>query len=219
MQRKTLDLTEALHEYVVSRSAPLGPVHRALMAETAERLPERSGMQIPPEEGLFLRLLVRLTGAVRVLEVGTFTGLSALFLAEALPPGGKLTCLDVSEAWTSMARRHWEEAGVADRIDLRLGPALATLAAMPEDETFDLAFVDADKQSYVAYFEAILPRLPRGGLLLADNVLWHGEVADQTEAGEDLDAIRAYNDHLAVDPRVEVVVLPLADGLSIAWKR
>lgn len=218
MQRKTLDLTEALHDYVLAHSAPLGPVHRALMAETARMLPERSGMQIPPEQGLFLRLLVHLTGSSRILEVGTFTGLSALFLAEALPPGGTLVCLDVSEEWTAIARRHWAAAGVAGRIDLRIGPALDSLAALPAEPAFDLAFLDADKANYIAYYETVLPRLRPGGLVVADNVLWHGEVADPDCTGPDLGAIRAYNDHVAADRRVEVVVLPLADGVSLARK-
>lgn len=218
MNRPSLSLTPELHNYVLAHSAPPDDVQRALMAATAELGPV-SGMQIGPEQGMFMTLLTRLVGAANALEVGTFTGYSALCIARGLAPGGRLLCCDVNEEWTAIARRHWELAGVADRIELRLAPALDTLRSLPSDPPIDLAFIDADKPNYVAYYEEIVGRLRPGGVLLADNVLWSGRVVDPSVDDADTQAIRAFNDHVAADGRVDAVVLPLGDGVTFACKR
>ena len=158
----------------------------------------------------------RLVGTSRAIEVGTFTGYSALCIARGLGAGGTLMCCDVSEEWTAIGREHWERAGVADRIDLRIGPAVDTLRALPDDAVFDLAFIDADKPSYVAYVDALVPHLRPGGLLLIDNVLWSGAVVDATADDANTRAIRACNDHVAAHPDLESVILPVADGLTLA---
>lgn len=176
-------------------------------------------MQIAPEQGTFLTLLTASLGARRAVEVGTFTGYSSVCIARGLAPDGHLLCCDVSEAWTSVARRYWARAGLADRIELRLGPAADTLASLPEEPVVDLAFLDADKPGYHTYYELLLPRVRPGGLLLADNVLQHGGVLDPDDHAENTEAIRAFNDHVAADDRVDVVMLPLADGLTVARKR
>jgi caffeoyl-CoA O-methyltransferase len=214
MQRKGLPDTDAVQRYVLDHSRALARHHLELIAETERLYPDRLSFQIPPEQGLLLGMLVRLTGASRVLEIGTFTGLSALFVAEALPPGGRLLCLDISPAYTAVARRHWDAAGVGDRIELRLGPAAGSLAALTADDTFDLVFLDADKEGYIDYYRAVLPRLRPGGLIVADNTMWHGDVALPEPGGPTLDAVRAFNDHVAADPLVEVVIVPAFDGLS-----
>jgi caffeoyl-CoA O-methyltransferase len=175
-------------------------------------------MQIAPEQGVFLQLLVGLVGATSVIEVGTFTGYSSICLARGLAPGGRLLCLDVSEEWTAMARQAWAAAGLTDRIELRLGPALDTLRSLPGEESVDLAFIDADKGGYVSYYEEIIPRLRPGGLVIADNVLWRGAVLDRSDTSDDTEAIRRFNDHVAADPRVQKVLLPVADGLLLARK-
>ena len=176
-------------------------------------------MQIAPEQGAFMTLLARAMGARRALEVGTFTGYSALCLARGLADGGKLVACDVSEEWTAIARRYWEKAGVADRIELRIGPALDTLRALADAPTLDLAFIDADKPSYPAYYEEILRRLRPGGVILVDNVLWMGTVADPTRDEPNVNAIRAFNAKVARDPRVECVMLPISDGLTLIRKK
>ena len=176
-------------------------------------------MQVAPEQGAFLELLVAATGASQVVEVGTFTGYSALCMARALPPGGRLLCCDVSEEWTAIARRYWQKAGVADRVELRLGPAAETLRGLPEGEWVDLAFIDADKPNYLAYYEELLARLRPGGLILLDNVLWFGAVLNPDDTSENTVAIRAVNDFVAGDERVEAVMLAVADGLTLARKR
>lgn len=215
---KAFHLTPEIQKYVVAHSAPLDDVQRSLIAET-EALGFVSIMQISPEQGAFMELLAKALGARRVLEVGTFTGYSALCLARAVGEGGKVLCCDISEEWTAIGRRHWEKAGVAGRVDLRLGPAAATLAALPKDATWDLAFIDADKGGYRTYYEEILARLRPGGVILVDNVLWMGTVADPSMQGDDVEAIRAFNDFVAADPRVEVVILTVGDGLSFVRKK
>jgi predicted O-methyltransferase YrrM len=194
-------------------------VMRALRAETA-RLPERR-MQTAPEEAQFLGLLVELIGAKRVLEVGTFTGYSALAMALALPKGGQLIACDISESFTAIARRYWRKAGVADKITLELGPALTTLDRLIANDagTFDLAFIDADKGNYTKYYERVLTLLKPGGLVAIDNVLWGGSVADGRVHDRDTAAIRALNRKLHKDRRVSLSMLPIADGLMLARKR
>ncbi|HTO09692.1 MAG TPA: class I SAM-dependent methyltransferase [Myxococcota bacterium] len=215
---KYTPVTDALHEYLLAHRSPDDPVLEELRAETRRLMGERSGMQISAEEGTFLALLVAATGARRVLEVGTFTGYSALCMARALPPGGKLLCCDVSEEYTAVARRYWQKAGVADRIELRIGPALDTLRALPAGESLDFAFIDADKENYRAYYEEILPRLRPGGLVALDNVLWSGRVLAEDDQSPNTVAIRQVNDHVAADRRVQSVMLGLSDGVTLVRK-
>ena len=218
MHEKFLSLTPAVYEYLVAHSAPPDEVLRDLAAETATLGPV-SVMQVAVEQGAFLTLLARVMGARRVVEVGTFTGYSSICLARGLVDGGRLLCCDVSPEWTAIARRYWERAGLADRIELRLGPALDTLRALPSTAEIDLAFIDADKAGYIGYYEELLPRLRQNGLLIFDNVLWSGQVADATTTDEQTLALRALNDHVVADPRVETVMLSVADGLLLARKR
>jgi caffeoyl-CoA O-methyltransferase len=214
---KSFVLSAALHDYLVDHGTPPDAVQRDLIAETTE-LGAISAMQVAPEQGTFLTLLVRVMDARQVVEVGTFTGYSALCLARGLGEGGRLTCCDISEEWTAVARRAWARDGVDDRIDLRLGPALDTLRALPGEPYLDLAFVDADKGGYIDYFEELVPRLRPNGMLLVDNVLWGGAVIDPSAVDENTEAIRSFNDHAASDERVEGVMLPVADGLSLFRK-
>jgi caffeoyl-CoA O-methyltransferase len=214
---KSFHLSPAVHEYLLRHGSPPDALAQALIDET-RALGGISLMQIAPEQGAFLTLLTRAIGARRAIEVGTFTGYSALCIARGLPADGRLLCCDVSEEWTAIARRYWQKAGLADRIELRLGPAAETLAALPAEPVFDLAFIDADKGGYPAYYEAILPRLRPGGLILVDNVLWFGRVADPAADDEATAHIRAFNAKVAADPRVEAVMLPIGDGLTIVRK-
>lgn len=215
---KSLGISEELHRYVVEHGTPPDPVLEALAQETAE-LGGISIMQVAPEQGAFLTLLARMLGASRAVEVGTFTGYSALCLARGLPADGHLLCCDVSEEWTAIARRHWEKAGLADRIELRIAPALDTLRALPDEPHLDLGFIDADKPAYGDYYEEILRRLRPGGVVAVDNVLWSGNVVNPDATDDNTRAIRAFNDAVAADERVEVVMLPIADGLTLARKR
>jgi caffeoyl-CoA O-methyltransferase len=175
-------------------------------------------MQISADQGRLLTMLVQLSGARRVVEVGTFTGYSSICLARGLPPDGHLLCCDVSEEWTSIARSYWNKAGLSHRIELRLGPAADTLRSLPKEMQFDLAFIDADKGGYPVYYEEILQRLSPGGLICVDNVLWSGRVVDQSITEGDTKTIRDFNEMVAVDPRVTVVILAVADGLSLIRK-
>ncbi len=218
MHEKFTALTPRTYEYLVAHRSDRDPVLAELAAATRE-LGDVSIMQIAPEQGAFLTQLVRLVGARSVVEVGTFTGYSALCLAKGLPAGGRLLCCDVSDEWTAIGRRFWQQAGVAERIELRIAPALETLRSLPAAATIDLAFVDADKVNYAAYYEEILARLRPNGVVLFDNVLWSGSVADPDKNDESTVALRQLNDALAEDPRVEVVMLPIADGLTLARKR
>jgi caffeoyl-CoA O-methyltransferase len=215
---KSFHLTPEIHRYLVERGTPPDDVLRDLADETA-RLGPIAVMQIAPEQGALMTLLARAIGAKRVVEVGTFTGYSALCIARGLPEDGWLLACDVSEEWTAIARRYWERAGVAKRIELRIGPAIETLRALPLEPRFDLGFIDADKAEYPAYYEEILKRLRPGGLVLVDNVLWFGRVADPTADDPQTRAIRAFNDSVAADPRVDCVMLPVSDGLTILRKR
>jgi caffeoyl-CoA O-methyltransferase len=211
-------LTPDLYDYLAAHGHNSDPVRDELIAET-EKLGPISLMQIAPEQGTLLNLLVRITGTRSAIEIGTFTGYSALCIAQALPVDGKLLCCDVSEEWTSIARRYWTKAGVADRIDLQIRPALETLNALPADRTFDFAFIDADKVSYRAYYEAILKRLRPNGLILFDNVLWMGQVIDPSAQSDDTKALRELNDFVAKDSRVQAVMVSISDGITIARKR
>jgi caffeoyl-CoA O-methyltransferase len=218
MHAKFTALTPALYEYVVAHNRAPDPVLRDLIAET-EALGGLSIMQISPEEGVFLGMLARFIGARRAVEVGTFTGYSAISIARALGDGGHLLCCDVSEEWTAIARRYFARAGLTERITLRLAPALETLRALPAAPALDLAFVDADKTNYHAYYEELLPRLRTGGVIAFDNVLWAGRVVDPSDTSDETRAIRALNDFLARDERVDVVMLPVADGVTLARKK
>jgi caffeoyl-CoA O-methyltransferase len=215
---KSVRMTAALHAYLVSHGTPPDEIQRALIDET-RALGDTSVMQIAPEQGAFMTLLARILGARRAIEIGTFTGYSALCLARGLTDDGELICCDVSEEWTSVGRRYWERAGVAHKIDLRIAPAIETLAQLPREPGFDLAFIDADKSGYIAYFEALLPLIRKGGVILVDNVLWSGAVVDPAVDDEHTSAIRKFNDLVAADSRVECVMLPIADGLTLLRKR
>ncbi len=210
-------LDDALYDYLLAHRTPDDDVVRELREETA-KLGDRAVMQIAPDQATFLRLLVAAIGATRAIEVGTFTGLSSLAIARGLPKHGHLLCLDVSEEWTAIARRAWAKAGVADRVELRIGPAAETLRALPPSPVLDFAFIDADKKSYPVYWEEIVKRLRPGGLIAADNVLWEGEVVKPEEQGEDVVAIRRFNELVVQDRRVECVMLAIADGLTLARK-
>jgi caffeoyl-CoA O-methyltransferase len=216
---KYVSLNDGLAQYVLDHRSPDDDddVLAALREETAG-LGERSIMQIAADQGTFLNLLVSALGAESAIEVGTFTGYSAICIARALGPDGRLLCCDVSEEWTAIARKHWAKAGLQDRIELRLAPALETLRGLPSERRFDFAFIDADKSGYLGYYEEILPRLRRGGLIAVDNVLWSGEVTNPQNQEKDTVALRAFNDHVAKDRRVQSVILPLADGLTLARK-
>jgi len=219
MSGKNLPMTDALEAYLRTVSLREPGILRRLREATAE-LPE-AHLQIAPEEGQFLQLLVRLLGARRVLEIGTFTGYSALWMALALPEDGRLVTCDSSKEWTAIAREYWLEAGVAARIDLRLGSADESLAALLEDERghYDLAFIDADKAGYDGYYEACLKLLRGGGLVVVDNTLWYGRPADPDDQEADTVAIRQFNDKLHADERVDIALLPLVDGVTLARKR
>jgi predicted O-methyltransferase YrrM len=220
MSRRTIELTDRLHDYLLEVSLREPEPLRRLREETA-RLPA-AGMQISPEQGQFMALLVRLLDVRQYLEIGTFTGYSAMAVALALPADGRIFCCDVSSEYGAIARRHWQAAGVADKIELRLAPALETLDALlagGRDESFDFAFIDADKVNYDAYYERALRLLRRGGLVAIDNVLWGGSVADLAKQDEDTEALRALNRKLRDDERVDLSLLPLGDGLTLARKR
>ena len=220
MSSSTIGLTAALHEYLLRVGTRESATAQALRAETLAATPWHP-MQISPEQGAFMALLVRLLGAKRTLEVGTFTGYSALVVAEALPAEGRVIACDVSAEWTAIGRPFWERAGVAEKIDLRLAPAVETLDALIEAGdagTFDFAFIDADKANYDAYYERCLALLRQGGVIGIDNVLWGGRVADDAVDDEDTQAIRALNAKVRDDARVDVAMLPVGDGLTLARK-
>lgn len=216
MTGQTLYLDDALYDYLRRVSLRETPLLARLRAETAAR--PNSNWQVAPEQGQLLALLVRLSGARKVIEVGTFTGYSALCMAEALPAGGELLCCDLPGDYHDIARRYWQEAGVERRIDLRPGPALDTLATLP-DEAFDLIFIDADKANYPRYLEEALRLLRQGGIVLFDNTLWSGRVLQAQPDSEDTRAIQALNLALRDDVRVDLSLLPLGDGLTLCRKR
>jgi len=215
---KSFLLSSDLAAYLVGHGSPPDDVQLALIEET-RGLGAVSGMQIAPEQGAFLTILTRIVGARSAVEVGTFTGYSSLCIARGLADNGRLVCCDVSEEWTAIARRAWTRAAVADRIDLRIAPGADTLRALPKAATIDLAFIDADKPNYPVYYEEILTRLRPNGVVLVDNVLWNGRVVEPEADDENTRAIRAFNDMVAADARVEAVMLPIADGLTLCRKK
>ena len=220
MSNRTLTLNDQLYNYLLAHSVQESEVLLALRQETAQH--PMAQMQIAPEQGQFMALLVQLIGAKKALEVGVFTGYSALRVALALPPEGQLVACDVSEEYTAIARRYWEQAGVASKIDLRIAPAVDTLnqlIAEGQANSFDFAFIDADKSSYPTYYEQALQLVRPGGLIAIDNVLWSGQVADPTVQDNRTNAIRAFNEALYRDSRIVLSLVPIADGLTLAMKR
>ncbi|MEU9201401.1 class I SAM-dependent methyltransferase [Streptomyces sp. NPDC048332] len=211
-------ITDELYAYMLAHNPPLDEVQRELVETTYARLPDHAGMQSAEEQGPLLAFLVRLTGARHIVEVGTFTGFSALAMAQALPPGGRLIACDVSEEWTAYGREAWAKAGVADRIELRIAPALDTLRAMPAEPHIDFAYLDADKGNYIAYWEELVPRMRQGGVITTDNVLFHGGVTDPRATGGAA-AIQEFNNHVSADPRMDSVMLTVSDGLTLSRKR
>jgi len=219
MDAKYTALTPELYQYLVDHGTPQDAVLRELAAETVAALGPISLMQIAPEQGALMTLLVRSIGARFAIEVGTFTGFSGICIARGLAPGGRLLCCDVSEEWTRIARRYFDRAGVADRIELKIAPAIETLRALPNEPRVDFAFIDADKVSYGAYYEEILKRLRSNGLIMFDNVLWGGQVIDPNNRSEDTEALRELNDVIARDARVQAVMLSVSDGITVVRKR
>jgi predicted O-methyltransferase YrrM len=220
MSNRTITLNDRLYDYLLGSSMRENAVQRRLRAVTANH--EWSRMQIAPEQGQFMALLVELMEARRVLEIGTYTGYSALCMAQALPADGQLVCCDLSKEWTSLGIPFWQEAGVAERIDLRLGPALETLKQLQREGLrgrFDLAFIDADKENYADYFEGCLQMVRQGGLIMLDNTLWNGAVADPRDNDPDTLAIRKVNHKLLRDERISLSLVPIGDGLTLARKR
>ena len=217
MERSAIGPEPEVQEYITAVHRPEHPVMAALREKTAPM--PMAMMQVSPEQAEFLKFLIGLIGAKSILEIGTFTGYSALAMALALPPDGKLVACDVSEEWTSLGKKHWLEAGVADKIDLRIAPALETLAALEtggQANSFDMAFIDAQKTEYDGYYEACLKLVRPGGLIVLDNMLQGGSVADAADTGSSTAAIRELNAKIAVDDRVEAVLLPMRDGVTVA---
>jgi caffeoyl-CoA O-methyltransferase len=201
--------------YIAAHSTKPDHVQRRLMDATEQRTGGASRMQIGGDQGTLFEILVRAIGARSAIEIGTFTGYSAMSIARGLAPGGTLICCDVSEEWTGIAREHWQQAGVSDRIDLRIGPAIDTLAALDDGIVFDVAFIDADKTNYLNYYEALVPRMAANGLILVDNTLWSRRVLDPLADDADTIALRAFNQHVAADERVRCVIVPMGDGVTV----
>lgn len=217
-RRRSQFIDAVVDDYAASHSTFPDARQLELQRITQEKTGGAAGMQIGDDQAVLMEMLVRAMGATRAVEIGTFTGYSALAVARGLGPGGHLLCCDVSREWTSIARAAWQEAGVADRIELRIGPGLDTLRALPPGEQYDFAFIDADKTGYGQYYEEVLTRLRPGGLMLLDNTLQGGHVAGDLAGDEDVDAIRSLNDAIAADPRVKVVLLPIGDGVTFVQK-
>jgi len=215
---KFTKMTDDLYAYMAGHRSDRDPL-LAQLAEETKKLGPVSMMQVAPDQGALLTLLARISGAKNAIEIGTFTGYSGLSIARGLPEDGSLLCCDSSEEYTAIAQKYFDRAGLADRVEIRIAPALETLHALPATEQFDLAFVDADKTNYSNYFEELLPLVRADGLLLFDNVLWGGRVIDVTDAEDGTKAIRALNDQMRDDPRVESVMIAISDGLTIARKR
>jgi caffeoyl-CoA O-methyltransferase len=219
MTPKSFFLTPDIHEYLIEHAVAVDEVQQFLIDETVAKLPNNVSMQISPEQGAFMTLFTRLLNVKSAVEVGTFTGYSALSIARGLADGGRLICCDISEEFTSIARIGWERAGVADRIDLRIAPAIDTLRALPSEATIDMAFIDADKVSYAAYYEELLARLRPNGAILVDNTLWSGRITQESDQSTDTVALRAFNDMVSSDDRVESLILTIGDGLTLIRKR
>ncbi len=217
-RRRSQFIDAVIDDYSAAHSTPPGADQLELQRITQEKTGRAAGMQIGDDQAVLMEMLVRAMGATRAVEIGTFTGYSALAVARGLGPGGHLLCCDVSVEWTSIARAAWERAGVADRIELRVGPGLETLRSLPPGEQFDFAFIDADKTGYAQYYEQVLARLRPGGLMLLDNMLQGGRVVADLADDEAVAAIRALNEVIAADPRVEVVLIPIGDGVSFVQK-
>ncbi len=217
MANRFTPLSDPLYDYLLAQGTREDELLKELRAETA-RLGRPARMQIAPDQGAFLQLLVAAIGARQAIEIGTFTGYSSICIARGLGPQGRLLCCDVSDAWTAVARRYWQRAQLEERIELCLGPALDTLAAMPREPRLDFAFIDADKIGYLAYYEEVLARTRTGGLIAVDNVLREGRVADLTERDDETRAMRRFNEVVAADPRVEIAMIAVADGLTLARK-
>jgi len=220
MTNRSLNLDDALYQYLLDVSLRESPLLKRLREETAQLPTAR--WQIAPEQGQFMALLVQISGARKILEIGTFTGYSALCMAQAMPADGRLICCDLPGEYNAIADRYWHEAGVAERIDLRLAPALETLSALErggQSESFDLIFIDADKANYRVYLEHALVLVRQGGLILFDNVLWSGRVLEQSPESADTRAIQALNRGLLRDSRIDLSLLPLGDGLTLCRKR
>ncbi|MBF9130598.1 class I SAM-dependent methyltransferase [Plantactinospora sp. S1510] len=217
MPTKSIPLTEDLSAYVLAHGSPPDDLVRELIDETVAVLPADAGMQIAPEQAGLLTFLTRLVNARQAVEVGTFTGLSSLAIARGLPADGRLTCFDISEEYTAIARRYWARAGVDERIDLRIGPAAEMLRSLPTEPHLDLAFIDADKTGYLSYWAELVPRMRSGGLIVVDNVLRAGRVLAPENPGDR--AIVEFNEAVLDDGRVDLVMLPVADGLTLARRR
>ena len=219
MARRSLELDDRLYEYLLKFGVRESELLKELRAETSKL--SGAGMQIGPDQGAFMGLLTELTGVKRALEIGTFTGYSSLCVAAAMPSDGKLICCDVSEEYTAIARNYWRRAGLESKIELRIGPAVATLDALiaAKVPAFDFAFIDADKTNYLNYYERALQLVRPGGLIAIDNVLWGGAVADPKDQDEDTKAIRALNEKVRGDERVTLSLVPIGDGLTLARKR
>ncbi len=221
MSNRTITITDELYDYLLANGVRESEVAAELRAFT-RKATQAHPMQISPEQGAFMGILIRLIGAKRTLEVGTFTGYSALIVAQALPEDGKVIACDVSEEWTAIGREHWEKAGLAHKIDLRLAPALETLSKLIDDGeagNFDFAFIDADKSNYDGYYERCLQLVRSGGLIAIDNVLWNGAVVNSAAQDDDTIAIRALNTKVIADERVDAALTPIGDGLTLAVKR
>jgi len=218
MTRRTIDLTEELLDYVIANGSAPDPVTQELIDETYAKLPDEAGMQIGPDQARLLTMLAKIVGARHAVEVGTFTGFSAIAIARGLVDGGKLICCDISTEFTEIAKRYWARAGVDDRIELRIGPAADTLAALPDEPYLDLTFIDADKGGYPRYWDETVRRTRTGGLIIVDNVLRGGRVIDPAPDAE-VRAIVEFNKLVLGDDRVDAMVLPLADGITLARRR
>ena len=212
-------IDDDLSAYIASHSSKPDDIQRRLMAVTEERTGGAARMQIGNDQGTYFEMLTRAIGVRSAIEIGTFTGYSSLSIARGLADDGRLICCDVSEEWTAIAREHWELAGVADRIDLRIGPALDTIAALPSDLRFDLAFIDADKTNYANYYAALLPRMNERSIILVDNTLWSRRVMDPAADDADTAALKAFNDMVVADSRVRCVITPIGDGVTVIQKR